>query len=205
MRAKTETRRQAILAAAAQVFQETSFERASMAQICQRVGYSKATLYSYFSSKEELFFDVISLAIEAEFQATHDTLDTSVADVTQALETFGRRLLTFLYSPQLLTVRRLVVSEAARSGLGQRCFERGPQRSQAEIVAFLQHGMDSGKLRPANTHVAALHLKSLLEAEWIDRFLFQMPMDASAQEIAESVHQAVAVFMSAYGPQAAVS
>lgn len=201
MRAKTETRRQAILAAAAQVFQETGFERTSMAQICQRVGYSKATLYSYFSSKEELFFEVISLAIEAEFQSTHNTLGTHSDDVTQALEIFGRRLLTFLYSPELLTVRRLVVSEAGRAGLGQKCFERGPQRSQTEIVAFLQQAMAAGTLRPANTRVAALQLKSLLEAEWIDRFLFQMPMEASEADIAESVHQAVAVFMSAYGPQ----
>ena len=202
MRMKTEARRQAILAAATQVFQETSFERASMSQICLRVGYSKATLYSYFSSKEELFFEVISLAIEAEFQATHDTLDTSVADVTQALETFGRRLLTFLYSPQVLTVRRLVVSEAARAGIGEKCFELGPQRSETVIAAFLKYHISAGKLRQANTRIAALHLKGLLEAEWVDRSMFQMPTDASEENIAESVRQAVAVFMRAYGPEA---
>ena len=202
MRAKTEARRQAILAAATQVFQETSFERASMAQICQRVGYSKATLYSYFSSKEELFFEVVSSAVEAEFLATHDTLDLGQTDVAQALLTFGRRLLTFLYSPQLQTVRRLVVSEAARAGIGKKCFELGPQRSETEIAAFLQHNMSAGKLRQANPRVAALQLKSLLEAEWIDRFLFQMPMEASAQDIAESAQQAVDVFMRAYGPEA---
>lgn len=201
MRMKTETRRQAILAAATQVFQETSFEGASMAQICLRVGYSKATLYSYFSSKEELFIEVISAAVEAEFLATHDTLDTSLSDVTQALETFGRRFLTFLYAPQLLTVRRLLVSEAARGGIGKKCFELGPQRSETEIAAFLQHNMTAGKLRQANTRIAALHLKGLLEAEWIDRSLFQMPIDASQDNIAESVHQAVAVFMRAYGPE----
>jgi AcrR family transcriptional regulator len=201
MRAKTETRRQAILAAAEQVFQETGFAGASMALICQRVGYSKATLYSYFSSKEELFFDVIAKATEAEFLATHDALDASQPDMALALETFGRRFLSFLYAPQLQTVRRLVVSEAGRSGLGQKCFELGPQRSEAEVVAFLQRGMTTGKLRQANTRVAARQFKSLLEAEWIDRFMFQMPMDASEANIAESVHQAVAVFMRAYGPE----
>ncbi|MBT3066842.1 TetR/AcrR family transcriptional regulator [Rhodoferax sp. U11-2br] len=205
MRAKTETRRQAILAAAEQVFQETGFAGASMAQICQRVGYSKATLYSYFSSKEELFFEVISKATEAEFQATHDALDANQPDMAQALETFGRRFLSFLYAPQLQTVRRLVVSEAGRSGLGQKCFELGPQRSEAEVVAFLQHGMATGKLRQANTRIAARQFKSLLEAEWIDRFMFQMPMDASEEAIAESVHQAITVFMRAYGPETTTS
>ena len=71
MRAKSETRRQAILDAAAQVFQETGFERTTMAAICERLGYSKATLYNYFPSKETLFSAVVFEATEAEFQAEY--------------------------------------------------------------------------------------------------------------------------------------
>lgn len=203
MRTKTETRRQAILAAAAEVFQETGFARASMSEICLRVGYSKATLYSYFASKEQLFFDVIMLAAEAEFQATHDALDTRMPDMTRALETFGQRLLTILYSPQFQTVRRLVVSEAGRSDLGKKCFELGVQRSEAEIAEFLQHAVDTGKLRVSDTRIAALHLKGLLEAEWIERFMFQTLEEPSQKEIAETVERAIAVFMAAYGPATA--
>lgn len=46
-----------------------------MSEICLRVGYSKATIYSYFSSKEELFSAVEFDATEAEFQASHEALD----------------------------------------------------------------------------------------------------------------------------------
>jgi len=123
-----------------------------------------------------------------------------VPDVTQALEQFGQRLLSLLYSPQVQAVRRLVVSEAGRSELGRQCYELGPVRSEADAAAFLQHAMAAGKLRPADARVAAAHLRGLLEAEWIDRFLFQVLQEPSSEEIGSTVRRAVAVFMAAYGP-----
>jgi AcrR family transcriptional regulator len=200
---KTEVRRRAIMTAAAEVFQESGFERSSMADICARVGYSKATLYSYFASKDELFFEVMTEATEAEFQTTLAALDGPAGDIAQALERFGERLLTFIYSPQVRAVRRLVVSEAGRSGLGRRCYELGPVRSDTVMAQFLQNAMESGKLRQADPHLAALHLKALLEAEWIDRFMFQTLEELAPEQAATTAARAVAVFMAAYGPTSA--
>lgn len=200
MRAKTETRRQAILDAAAQVFQETGFERTTMSAICERLGYSKATLYNYFASKEELFSAVVFEATEAEFEATLAALDPTLQDMTEALEKFGRGLLTLLYAPQVLAVRRLIVAEAGRSDLGRKCYALGPERSEAVAAAYLQQAMDAGKLRQADPRIAALHLRALLEAEWLDRFLFQTLEPVSESEINATVQRAIAAFMAAYGP-----
>ncbi len=200
MRAKTETRRQAILDAAAEVFQETGFERTTMAAICERLGYSKATLYNYFASKEELFSAVVFEATEAEFQASLQALDATVECMSEALQKFGRGLLTLLYSPQVQAVRRLIVAEAGRSELGKKCYELGPMRNEVAMAAFLQQAMDQGRLRQADAHVAALHLRGLLEAEWLDRFLFQMLEPVSVQDMNATVERAVAAFMAAYGP-----
>ncbi|MDD2608066.1 MAG: TetR/AcrR family transcriptional regulator [Giesbergeria sp.] len=200
MRAKTETRRQAILDAAAVVFQEMGFERTTMAAICARLGYSKATLYNYFASKEELFSVMVFEATEAEFQATLAALDATLPDITAALQQFGQRLLALLYSPPVQAVRRLTVAEAGRSALGRQCYELGPVRSEAATAVFLQRAMDAGQLRQANARVAALHLRGLLEAEWLDRFLCQMLESVSPAEIEASVRRAVAAFMAAYGP-----
>jgi AcrR family transcriptional regulator len=200
MRAKTETRRQAILQAAAEVFQETGFERTTMATICERLGYSKATLYNYFASKEELFSAVVFDATEAEFQATLEALDATLQDMTEALEKFGRGLLALLYSTQVQAMRRLIVAEAGRSELGRKCYELGPVRSEAAMAAFLQQAMDAGQLRQADARIAALHLRGLLEAEWLDRFLFQTLAPTSGEEISATVQRAVAAFMAAYGP-----
>jgi len=200
MRAKTETRRQAILEAAAQVFQEMGFERTTMSAISDRLGYSKATVYNYFASKEELFSAVVFGATEAEFRAMLDALDPTLQDVTEALEKFGRGLLTLLYSPQVQAVRRLIVAEAGRSDLGRQCYELGPVRNEAATAVFLQKAMDAGQLRQADARVAALHLRGLLEAEWLDRFLFQILGPVSTEEINATVQRAVAAFMAAYRP-----
>ncbi|MGV0958260.1 MAG: TetR/AcrR family transcriptional regulator C-terminal domain-containing protein [Limnohabitans sp.] len=199
MRTKTETRRQAILEAASAVFQELGFERSSMAAICERVGYSKATLYSYFDSKEDLFSAVIFEATESEFQAVLEALDPQVKDLAQALEQFGERWLKLLYSPQVQAVRRLVVAEAGRSALGRRCYELGPVRTEAVVSEFLAQAMADGRLRRADARIAALQLKALLEAEWIEPFLFQTLDAVSPADLRKSAKRAVAVFMTAYG------
>lgn len=200
MRTKSESRRQAILQAAAQVLQESGFDRTSMSVIRERVGYSKPTLYSYFASKEELFSEVVFEATEHEFQMTLQALDPALDSIALALERFGQRLLSLLYSPQVQAVRRMVVSEAGRTSLGRKCYEMGPVRSEAAIAEFLQHAMDQGKLRQADPRIAGLHLKALLEAEWIEPFLFQSLEEPGADEIQATVTRAVSVFMAAYGP-----
>ena len=200
MRAKSETRRRAILEAASEVFQEMGFERATMAAICERLGYSKATLYNYFSSKEELFSAVAFGATEIEFQATLSALNTEAEDMTEALESFGRGLLTLLYSPEVQAVRRLIVAESGRSELGRQCYELGPVRSEAALASFLEEAMKTGKLRHADARVASLHLRALLESELLDRFLFQTMEQVSTEDIRGMVQRAVAMFMAAYGP-----
>ena len=171
-----------------------------MSEICLRVGYSKATLYSYFSSKEELFSAVVFDATEAGFQASHEALDPSLPDLPQALACFGQRLLTLIYSPEVQAVRRLMVSEAGRTDLSRKCYELGPMRSEADMANYLQQAMTAGKLRPADPRLAARHRLGWLEAEWFNRFLFQVLGDVSAQEIKETVTRSVAVVMAAYGP-----
>ena len=52
-------KRQAILESAAKLFAETGFDRASMSQLAEACGVSKALLYHYYSSKDALLYDVI--------------------------------------------------------------------------------------------------------------------------------------------------
>lgn len=201
MRTKSESRRQAILEAAAEVFRETGFERTTMALISEKLGYSKATLYSYFRSKDELLFEVMLAATYFEFEALLAQLDTSIADIRVALEHFGHGLLSLLYSPRLQAMRRLVVSEAGRSDLGRRCFELGPARFDAAVSDFLQRSMDAGLLRQADARAACHHLKGLIEAEWFERFVFHCVPEADEARLEETVRRAVGVFLAAYGPE----
>ena len=170
-----------------------------MSDIRERAGCSKPTLYSYFGSKEELFLEVVFKATEAEFRSMHEALAPEVDGITEALLSFGQRLLGLLYSPPVRSVRRLLMSEAGRAQLGPRCYELGPLRSEIEVAAFLQQAMDRGQLRQADPRLAARQLKALLEAEWQTRFLLQVCEGPRPDEISASVARAVSVFMAAYG------
>ncbi|TCJ12750.1 TetR/AcrR family transcriptional regulator [Parasulfuritortus cantonensis] len=200
MKTKSEAKRQAILAVAAETFGELGFERASMSEICARVGGSKATLYNHFASKEELFLTVMFQASEHEFEAVHRLLDPDIGDVAGALRDFGRGFLAVLYSPQVTAARRLVIAEAHRSELGRACYALGPGKGDAALAGFLETAMQAGKLRPAEPRIAASHLRGLLEAELLERFLFGVLTDIGAEALGPMVERAVEVFMRAYGP-----
>ncbi len=201
MKSKTEAKRQAILEVAAQAFRELGFERTSMSEICARVGGSKATLYNYFPSKEALFLAVMFQSSEDEFQAVLGLLDASLPDVAEALRRFGRGYLSFLYSPQVLAVRRLMLAEAGRAELGLQCYAQGPQRSEDFIADYLGTAMADGRLHPADPRVATCHLRGLLEGELLEPFIFGVLQTVAPAQIEAVVERAVAAFMAAYGAQ----
>lgn len=201
MRKKSNLKRQAILDIAAQTFRDLGFEGTSMSEIRDRVGGSKATLYNYFSSKEDLFFEVIFNSIEDEFEITHDLLDPMTEDISAALKTFGEGLLRSLYSAQAIAVRRLIFAESRRSDLGRICYERGIKKSHERLAHFLHTAMTQGRLQGESADVAAWHLYGLLEAELFRRCLLCVQEVVTDEEITACVQRAITVFIAAYGPR----
>lgn len=201
MRVKTEAKRQHILDVAAQVFREQGFEGASMGEICARVGGSKATLYNYFASKDELFFAVMAASCEEEFDAAYRAIDMGIDDIGEALRNFGEHFLGALYSPEVQASRHLGIASSGKTELGRLIYERGVLRGQALVAQALATAMELGKLRRGDPEIMTRQLYALLEAELIDRFLFQLLGEISAEEIRAVTARAVAVFMAAYGPE----
>ena len=202
MKMKTEAKRQTIIDEASQVFRSLGFERTSMSEICARVGGSKATIYNYFSSKEELFTEVILKSTEAEFEAVHQSIDASAEDIGKSLRHFGERFLAFIYSPEVQANRHMAIAQSRNSEIGRLIYQRGVLRSQQLISQFLENSMSAGKLRKAAPDIAARHLTSLLESELLDRFLYQLPGEIGAGDIKSCTARAIEVFLAAYASNA---
>lgn len=64
-------KRQAILAHSAEVFAKHGFDRASMAEVAQACGVSKALLYHYYVNKAELLFDILHAHLQVLVDAVH--------------------------------------------------------------------------------------------------------------------------------------
>ena len=72
-RVRTEEKREEIVRIASELFKELGYDRCSMATISERLGGSKATLYGYFASKEELLRAVLDCEVASEFDhVMHD-------------------------------------------------------------------------------------------------------------------------------------
>jgi len=199
MKTKTEAKRQAILKAAAEVFREVGFERASMSEIRARVGGSKATLYNYFPSKEKLFFEVMHHAKALELEAIVGALNPDADDLKQELLHFGQKLLAVLYSPEAIAVRRLVIAESRHSDVGKVSFEQTTVPTEKHVAKFLKKEMKRGNLRTADAKTAAMHLLSLLESELLQRVLLGVIESAKLDAMSGAVRRAVDVFLSGYG------
>lgn len=225
MKVLTKARRDAILAAAKAVFEEVGFEQATMSEITARVGGSKATLYRYFESKEALFMELVNQTAEEHGGEVMDLLrcctgmsDSGLPpeateilalldpseDVNVNLRNFGERVIKTFLTPQKTAIKRMVVAAAGNNPeLGRLFYENGPRRGTRYFEQYFEAAIEAGKLRQASPRAAAIHFRALLESEWTEPRLFEIPVDFSDAAIAASVERAVDVFMRAYGPEPA--
>ncbi|WP_221799800.1 TetR/AcrR family transcriptional regulator [Oceanobacter mangrovi] len=201
MKTKSEARRLHIVEVATEVFRESGFERTSMAEISARVGGSKATLYNYFSSKEKLFLEVMVSSNQQQFDAAQALLDFSDATFKQALQQFGVALLKLLFSPDVLSVRRLVIAEALRSDLGHDCYRRSRKLGEQRISERLQLAIDKGILKTVDANRMTTHLLGLLESEFTEWLVWRDAPELTEPQLQAAVERAVDVFWMAYGKQ----
>jgi AcrR family transcriptional regulator len=199
---RRDLKRQNILDNAYRLFRTQGFDRTSVAEITTEVGGSKATIYSHFRSKEELFVECMMAAAENYMVGTLKHLDAARANPGVGLRNFGTAFLSFICSPEQLEVRRLMVAEAGRSGTGKLFFDK-ISTLRAHVSAFLSACMAAGTLRADDSDLAADHLGALLEAEILEPLLLHVrEASPEAEEIALAAKRAVAAFLRAYAAPA---
>lgn len=190
--------RQTLLEAATTVFLQKGFDRTLMADISERAGCSKGTLYSYFTSKEELFFEVVIGSTEQECQSVVLALDTSYVSLQEALQRFGKSFLSLLYSPRFQALRRLTFCDTSKANIGRRVYEHSVQQYQTIVANFLASAMARGELRTADPCIVADHLCGLLESELLLKFLLRVLDGISDDELGRVAKRAVDTFFAAY-------
>ncbi len=223
MRKKSEERCEAILDAAKSVFIKVGFEQATMADIAAKVGHSKATLYNYFSSKEQLFLELarrsadrhseqlFSLLMPACGSAPVETLPVHVNevldllqpsdDLAATLQRFGEGVMrNFLNLKGLAARRMLIAAVATQPAAGRLFYENGPVKGMEITARFFEQAMNAGQLRRADPKVVAAHFRGLLESEVWEPGLFNARSELTPKQIKATVERAVTAFIRAYAP-----
>ncbi|MCF6232349.1 MAG: TetR/AcrR family transcriptional regulator [Rhodobacteraceae bacterium] len=188
-----------VLKGARQVFMSDGFEGASVDDIARVAGVSKATLYSYFPDKRQLFMEVAT------------TECTLMAD--RALELIGEgrpprevlwiaasQLVRFLLSDFAMQCFRICVAERDRfPELGQAFYTAGPEMGRQRISEYFVDAVARGELIIDDIEMAAEQFSELCKVRLWARAVFGIQVTFSEQEIDEVVQHAVDTFMARFG------
>lgn len=200
MRRKTDLKRQTIVDAATFVFLNKGYTASTMSDIALRAGGSKATLYSYFSSKEALFITVMNAMAEDSMLKAYARLIPGM-DLAATLQDFGEHFLGIILSPDLLALRSVVIGEGMHSEIRKLYSENGPCLGWTRLAHFLEGEMERGHLRKAPPWKAAMHLSALIESEYQDILVAGSDWTGSKAESGRRVADAVAIFLAGYAPE----
>lgn len=197
--ARGERRREAMLSAAQAVFLEHGYAGASLEEVIQRVGGSKASLYSYFGSKEGLFEQMVVNGCERFLRNV--AIPTGIeGDLESTLRAFGLRFFKLFTDPNGVRLMRAIIAEATRfPEMAQQFYENGPKRARQQLAAFFAHCHAGGHMHAPDPDFAAIQFITLVKGHCQFRSLFGLSPLALTITPEAFVEQAVRLFL--YGCQ----
>ena len=148
--ALTEFHRGSILAAAERLFAEKGTEKTTMDDIAREAEYSKATLYVYFQSKEEIINAILLSGMVLLKKKIHEAIE-SHSDWYQAYDAVCRAIVRFYdenptaYDAATGAMPLSQASDEAKKGVAD--IQRVNGEINEELAAFLVRGAAEGAVR----------------------------------------------------------
>lgn len=183
-----ELKRRAALEAAADAFNARGFYKTSLDDIASELGVTKAALYYYFRSKDEILFECHTLAIQSMTDLPE--LGPNMTGLQQ-VETFVRRYVEMIVQSfgrcLVLTGTQPLEPENAR-----KC-RAGRRQVNDILVGMIKTGVADGSIQSTDPRVTAYFIFGALNwvAQW-HRPDGRESVDRIAEEAAEFVRNAIA-------------
>lgn len=165
----------------------------SMARIVRTAGISKTTLYSRYSSKEQLFRAIMTRQMDRALGATLVQLQISETDLEKGLGAYADRSLEISFKGGLLGVNRLIYSESHRfPELGIAAAER-TQIGVRQIADFIVHCAAARGSVPSDPYAVAEAFILMLRGYYVNLMLTDRPVARAARQ--DWVHRTVRAFI----------
>ena len=191
MRVRTEEKRQEILRIAAELFEALGYERTSMSAIAARVGGSKATLYGYFRSKEDLLRAVLDHDVNEEADRLMQEL-LSEKDLRSGLVRLGIAYLNGQPS------RTASIRTVANQPIAQEFYEGVLQPAWQRLADRFATMMKEGRLKFADPWITAMHWKGLTEWDLLEKHLLCARLGANPNDVVAAATAAADAFLKLY-------
>ncbi|KAA1004884.1 TetR/AcrR family transcriptional regulator [Paraburkholderia panacisoli] len=191
---RAEAKRAAILDAAVTLFLESGFDAVTLDHVVARAGGSKATVYSYFGAKDNLFHSCVEHLCEKILQSV-SLFDVDDLPIEEALRQIGVSFLNAVLSEEALALHRLVVAEGKRfPEIANRFYSAGPGRVYSDVARILRQHEGVASKAVELSELSVLFV-DMLTAEFQLQMLLGIRDRPSKKEIARRVDHAVRVMM----------
>lgn len=192
-----------ILDASRRVFLELGYAGASMDLVAQRAQVSKTTLYTRFSSKEELYSATISAECERHGMRFRPE-EFDGLSVEEALRQLGRRFVDLVWSPAAISVFQSVAGEAGRNPVPAKIYhEAGPEKGKAAVVGLFEHFAAHGLIETDDPAFAAMQFLASLQGGPYCGLVLNLLPEPTPEERHAYVDKAVALFVRGILPRGA--
>jgi len=197
-RVRTEEKRNEIVRIAADLFEEQGYDRCSMALLSERLGGSKATLYGYFPSKEELLRAVLDFQVATDADRIMRDFP-SCEDLRKCLVQLGTAYLNKRMSPLPLMNMRVVVNQPPESTMGKDFYENIIRPAFHRLTDKFAILIERGKLKGADPEVMMMHWKGLCDWDFFEQRLLGAIDGPDPKLVEKAVNLAADAFLKLYG------
>jgi TetR/AcrR family fatty acid metabolism transcriptional regulator len=180
-----EARRNQILDAAAKMFAEKGFHRATTKEIAQAAGVSEGTIYNYFANKGDLVIGIIARL------AKFDQLDGEFA---HAFQSDAKGLLTAIFRDRtgrieqnIEMVRAVLPEILINPELRERFYQQFVLPIAGMIEQNVRARVEAGAIRPVNVPLTVRALQSIFVGLLVLRILGDKQLQAGWNDMPEVV------------------
>lgn len=189
-RPKSHEKRKLILESAKCLFLSKGIANVSMNLIAKEAGVSKQTVYSHFSSKENLYCE----AVISKLHHYHlDDLSATSAStpIEEVLRDVAEKFINLLHDPQVIAMYRVVIGDVGNnSQINELFLNSGPKKLVFLLAEFIQSRIFIAEIEAVQRSVAYFNI---LKGEFHLRSLLGLDYNISEQEKEVLINTAIEV------------
>ncbi len=190
-----EQRKAKILSAATKLFLSDGYGETSIDAIVEKSGGSKATLYSYYPTKADLFRAVVDSIVTTQEGPELGSLE----NVRETLVTFSEHRLRIVFSSKHRALMRLIISERDRfPDIARMYYEQGPLHSHMVLRDYFEILIERGVLDIRSADEACEFFRGMLLHQLYIEQLYLGASPLSAEEFGVKARHVVDRFLEAY-------
>ena len=192
------SKRQSIIKGATTLFLKHGFNTVSMDKIAQSAPVSKATLYKYFDSKNDLLAAVVDELCGSLWQSM-EGVPIDSESVEHNLKKIASAFVDLIFSAEGIAIYRLIVAECNDfPELGKLVYETGPKIALSQLEQYLHSINQRDQVNIKDPGFAADSFFSLLKCDLHFQCLLGIKAPPSAREKKALINQVVSFYMQGF-------